>query len=596
MLNDHTSHRTNLGNVNSAPPVLSSASIRGDGPLSVDHENVQQRSGFPRIQRWNRLLAHDSNPMDNIRPVVNQREKLYGLMSNIRDCFSTGRYQDAEIFVDQANTLVLSLLMHGIHRGIGLLRTFFRIGVYRKVVRAHRHMFLEGQSRNVLQVMLVLEKGDRQAVLLQHRGGYKRLFPDKLTVSASCRWPGDDSWRAFAEKEVLDEVGIEINPARLKLFEEECPRTGFLMSFTFEALTQQEEEALAHEARSFGISSGSSGITLAYDTNKGSLDLFTVDPKTSRYDLNRLAEAISRRSKVPFIYPVCEHTEHRLAYYFLDEEEIAHISGIIDRTQRSPADLPTALENGEDQDKYHRALKALDADTLVPLDWQILHDGYQVGTGGPLAPSDFAMDMAPIFLGDNRLYENLGLSHPLMVDVDDVSTRLLSVAGGKGSNLHILRTLALAHPHLFDVPDAGVVTVAAYRQNVLGEPGICKLIQDLDKEDKENQREQIAEQIRELIGKVEICEPLIKAIEECCERLGPDILMVRSSATVEDLKEGAAAGHGRSFPAKGAKDVINKVKQVWASLFTPEFVKLRWEGHPFGYIPNHIKWSNTRRG
>jgi hypothetical protein len=437
---------------------------------------------------------------------------------------------------------------------------------------------LEGQSRSVLQVILVLGDPDRQEVLLQRRGSYKRLFPGKLTVSASCRWPGDETWRESAEKAVLDEVGIRIGPSRLKLFEEDCPRKGFLMSYTFEALTEEEEKALAREAQSSRSSPEFSGMKLEYDATKACLDLFTVDlEKPCQYDLYPRADEITRRTKVPLMYPVFEHTEHHLAWYLLDEKETALIRDAITRSDRLRAELPAALETAEDPDRYHRALKELDTDTLVPLHWRVLHDALQGGTGGPLAPADFALDMAPIFLGEEGLYKWLELSLPHMVDVDHPAARLLSVAGGKGSNLHILRKLAGVHPRLFDVPSAEVVTVASYEQNVLQAPNIRELIGNLDQEEEEARRVQIAEHIQELICAIPICEPLASAIKGCCERLGTDTLMVRSSATVEDLKEVAAASHGRSFLVKGAADMINKVKEVWASLFTKEFVKLRWE-------------------
>ncbi|MFO1432794.1 MAG: hypothetical protein U1F76_22185 [Candidatus Competibacteraceae bacterium] len=143
-------------------------------------------------------LVHDRDQMDNICSIIDRRAELHGMMSRIRGYFSRERYQAAAIFVDRADALVRSLLMHGTHPGNGLLRTLFRIGVYRKVMKAHRHLFLEGQSRNVLQVLLVLGDRDCQEVLLQRRGLYKRLFPGKLTVSASCHWPGDETRRSLS--------------------------------------------------------------------------------------------------------------------------------------------------------------------------------------------------------------------------------------------------------------------------------------------------------------------------------------------------------------------------------------------------------------
>ena len=62
-------------------------------------------------------------------------------------------------------------------------------------------------------------------------------------------------------------------------------------------------------------------------------------------------------------------------------------------------------------------------------------------------------------------------------------------------------------------------------------------------------------------------------------RLGQDI-MVRSSATVEDLKENAAAGQAESIPhVTNIDDVIKGVKVVWASLFSDGFVSDRNRGN-----------------
>lgn len=520
-------------------------------------------------------IVHDPVLMDSIRSIVDCRADLNRLMSRIRGYFSKQRYNDAAVLVDEADALVGSLLKHGTHPGNGLLRTLFRIGVYRKVLNGHANMFLAGGTRSVLQVILV--DPSREEVILQRRGPYKRLFPGSLTVSASCRWPGAQGWREAAAKAVLDEVGIRIDPSRLEIFEAGRARHGFLASYTFEALSEEEAKALMHEAQSPEHSARLSRTQLNYDTTKACLDFFTIDPAVDVDDaLDPWAIEVSRRTGVPLMFPVFERKEHHLSIYRLNETETARIHEAIHSSELCRPAVLAAGETGVDPDRYRRALKDLDSDTLVPLHWQVLQDALRGGTGAPFAPTDFALDMAPVFLGDQQFYSSLNLSTLLLIGIDHSAARLVSITGGKGSNLHILCTLAATYPNDVAVPRAEVVTVASYEENVLGQTEIRKAINALDEEANEPARKRIAKAIRGLIAAIEIRPPLLLAIEESCSRLGPDTLMVRSSATVEDLKDVAAAGHGRSFPAQGTADVAQKVKEVWASLFTPEFVELRW--------------------
>ena len=555
--------------------------LTGSG-LRIDEvfAHEEPRNAFIRFSSDLLLpLLNDPIQMEGIHSIIDHRAELFRGMSRIRGRLSVERYQDLPNLTDDAEELVRSLLENGTHPGNGLLRLLFRIGVYRKVMKSHNHLFLKGRSRSTLQVILVEPVG--QQIFLQRRGPYKRLFPGKLTVSASCRWTDEKVWRQSAAEAVHEEVGISISPSRLEMFEPNNPRPGFLASYTFEALSEKEADALAHEASSFAASPRLAGVQLEYDAVKACLVLFSFDPKLDcRRDLYPLADAISRRTKVPFVYPVFERTEHRLAVYRLHKEETKLISESIARAERHRAGLPAALERVENPSTYRQALKELDRDSLVPLHWRLLCSALQEEGGPserPLSPADFAMDMVPIFLKDERLYEWLELSLPGVLDVDHPAARLLSVAGGKGSNLHILRSLARDQPSVFTVPPAWVVTVESYKKHVHGNSDILQHIRRLDEEQDPETRKQTADAIQEQIKNIFICRELQSAIETCCNRLGPGPLMVRSSATVEDRKENSAAGYGRSFPAKGAEEVTQTVKKVWASLFTPEFVDLRWD-------------------
>ncbi len=160
-----------------------------------------------------------------------------------------------------------------------------------------------------------------------------------------------------------------------------------------------------------------------------------------------------------------------------------------------------------------------------------------------------------------------------------------SVAGGKGANLGEMYNMKVP------VPPGFVVTAQAY-DYFIEKAGIKdemnKLLENLDFENTK-ELDEIAKKIRELIIKAEIPKEMQTDILEAYEYLDtknvgsikgsvlevlkassePIFVAVRSSATTEDLAGASFAGQQETFlNVKGEKELLTKIKECFASLFT----------------------------
>lgn len=164
-----------------------------------------------------------------------------------------------------------------------------------------------------------------------------------------------------------------------------------------------------------------------------------------------------------------------------------------------------------------------------------------------------------------------------IVWLDDVGKDDVGIVGGKGANLGELTKKN------FPVPPAFIVTSGAYF-SFLDSTDIRKTInKEIDAIDVENteQLNGTTEKIRELIIRSKMPEALEidirKAYSRMCSRrlaLGltsseDEYVAVRSSATAEDLPTASFAGQQETYlNVLGGKDLLEKVKMCWASLFT----------------------------
>jgi pyruvate, water dikinase len=172
---------------------------------------------------------------------------------------------------------------------------------------------------------------------------------------------------------------------------------------------------------------------------------------------------------------------------------------------------------------------------------------------------------------------------------DDLSKDEIAIAGGKGANLGELVRAGLP------VPPGFVVTSLAFRsflqQDCLADD-VRTALETVDVDntiDLRRTAESIQKRIQQTPFPVEVREELNEAYGELQRRTGADepgtLVAVRSSATMEDTAQASFAGMNRSFlNVLGAEDLAQRVKDVWASLYSPRVIfyrkRLGLEGEP----------------
>lgn len=159
------------------------------------------------------------------------------------------------------------------------------------------------------------------------------------------------------------------------------------------------------------------------------------------------------------------------------------------------------------------------------------------------------------------------------VDKDD-----LALVGGKGANLGEMTKSG------FPVPPGFIVTSTAYYY-FLAENKLRRKIKDILKTTNisdPNQLNQASQRIKKSIirGKVpsDLAQQIISFYEKLSGAFKHSLVAVRSSGTAEDLPDASFAGQQETFlNVKGEANLINKVRQCWASLFTPRAIFYRQE-------------------
>lgn len=155
----------------------------------------------------------------------------------------------------------------------------------------------------------------------------------------------------------------------------------------------------------------------------------------------------------------------------------------------------------------------------------------------------------------------------------DLTKSDAGIAGGKGASLGEMTRVEIP------VPPGFVVLAQAFEQ-------FCEET-DLDVEidailQKVNHKEihtveNASEKIKALILAEKMPVDIGKEIMSEFKKLGAKFVAVRSSATAEDSSAAAWAGQLDSFLNTTEKDVLEKVKNCWASLFTPRAIFYRFE-------------------
>jgi len=166
---------------------------------------------------------------------------------------------------------------------------------------------------------------------------------------------------------------------------------------------------------------------------------------------------------------------------------------------------------------------------------------------------------------------------------EDLTNQDVALVGGKNASLgemiRVLKGEGIA------VPDGFATTAEAYRrfidENGL-EEGIRQRLSQLEEGGKP--LDKVGREIRGLIRKGrmphDIAIQVVEAYHELCQRLGQDEIdvAVRSSATAEDLPDASFAGQQETFlNVRGDHDVLEAVKNCYASLFTDRAISYRTE-------------------
>ncbi|OGH24023.1 MAG: phosphoenolpyruvate synthase [Candidatus Levybacteria bacterium RIFCSPHIGHO2_02_FULL_42_12] len=162
----------------------------------------------------------------------------------------------------------------------------------------------------------------------------------------------------------------------------------------------------------------------------------------------------------------------------------------------------------------------------------------------------------------------------------EVGRHDIGLVGGKGANLgEMFRSN-------FPVPDGFIVTSPAYFA-FLKENNLAKTIKHLLGETRFDSSESLAKVsscVQEEIKKAPMSDELVSEIYKAYRALGgvfaDALVAVRSSATAEDLPTASFAGQQDTYlNVRGESNLLLKIKEAWASLFTPRAMFYRHEQH-----------------
>ena len=158
--------------------------------------------------------------------------------------------------------------------------------------------------------------------------------------------------------------------------------------------------------------------------------------------------------------------------------------------------------------------------------------------------------------------------------IDDLRSTDLDSVGGKGASLGELTAAGLP------VPPGFVVTASTYR-TFLNTTGIGDEIFDALAVD--DGLAEAAETARELVVETPVPDEVREEILSAYHELGEEgdetdadpFVAVRSSATAEDLPDASFAGQYETILNVTAEDLVDRVKECWASLFSERAVHYR---------------------
>ena len=160
----------------------------------------------------------------------------------------------------------------------------------------------------------------------------------------------------------------------------------------------------------------------------------------------------------------------------------------------------------------------------------------------------------------------------MVVWLADIRAGDIDSVGGKAASLGELANAG------FPVPNGFVVTAETYR-DVIEASGIAEeltAIVDIDATASDALRH-AAESAQQVIQSVEIPASVQDSIVRAYDDLGEEnpTVAVRSSALLEDLPDASFAGQQETFLNVTRNDVVQRIKECWASLYTQRAIYYR---------------------
>jgi len=154
-----------------------------------------------------------------------------------------------------------------------------------------------------------------------------------------------------------------------------------------------------------------------------------------------------------------------------------------------------------------------------------------------------------------------------------LSKKDISIAGGKGASLGEMIKAG------FPVPPGFVILASAFDRFLEKTDLNLEIKAQLRKVDpkRTNTIDDASEILRSLIGGYGMPKDLKIEILKAFDKLKAKYVAVRSSATAEDSKVASWAGELESYLGVTKKELLDKVKKCWSSLFTPRAIFYRIE-------------------
>lgn len=174
------------------------------------------------------------------------------------------------------------------------------------------------------------------------------------------------------------------------------------------------------------------------------------------------------------------------------------------------------------------------------------------------------------------------MDYKYILDFNELDKDSIPEAGGKGANLGEMTQAK------FPVPPGFVLTSSAYKLFIEEnnfKPRISEILKSAgigEKNSKPESYQRASEKIIDLFTKGDIPEEIKKDVFKKYLKIGGfggyKMVAVRSSATAEDLPQASFAGQQATFlNVRGEANLINAVRECWASLFTPRAIFYREE-------------------